>query len=137
MAGDQTKEILETLLDKITAIAATKTVVGEPVIVGNRVIVPVVKVSIGVGAGSGEGKNPKGSESSSSSGSGAGAGVSIMPIAFMVMDDKNVHLFGTKPNVLDNLTAKLPDLISSVLDKIPFKKEKSETSKKEEKSEEE
>lgn len=136
MASEQTKEILEALLDKITAIAATKTVVGEPVIVGNRVIVPVVKVAIGVGAGSGEGKNPKNTEGSSSSGAGAGAGISITPVAFMVMDEKNVHLFGTKPNVLDNLTAKLPDLISSVLDKIPMKKEKGDSSKKEEKSEE-
>lgn len=134
MANEQTKQILEALLDKITAIAATKTVVGEPVIVGNRVIVPVVKVTIGVGAGSGEGKQ-KEKEATSTSGSGAGAGLSITPVAFMVMDDKNVHLFGTKPNVLDNLTAKLPDIVSSVLDRFPSKKEKTE-SKKEDKSEE-
>ena len=128
--SENTKDILNALMDRITQIAATKTVVGDPVNVGDKIIVPVVKVMIGVGAGSGSGNgNQKGD------GSGGGAGLSISPVAFMVIDGHNIHLFGTKPSALDNLTAKLPDMLSSVLDKIPYGKRRKDDSKEEAKIE--
>ncbi len=117
MAGGTTKEILETLLDKLQNIAATKTVVGEPVMIGEKIIVPVVKVALGVGAGSGAG--PGKADGDGPGGSGGGAGLSVSPVAFIVIDGHNIHLFGTKPSVLDNLTAKLPDLVNSISDAIP------------------
>ena len=133
MAGEYTKEILEALLNKITVIAATKTVVGEPVTVGEKIIVPVVKVALGVGAGSG---TNSGKGESSSGGSGGGAGLSISPVAFIVIDGHNVHLFGTKPSVLDNLTAKLPDIVQTITNAIPkFRKGKSDEKEPEENNE--
>ncbi|MDK9699275.1 MAG: spore germination protein GerW family protein [bacterium] len=136
MAGEFTKDILDTLLSKLTSIAATKTVVGEPITIGERVILPVVKVSLGVGAGSGEGSGAKGEgKQGSGGGSGGGAGLSISPVAFIVLDGHNVHLFGTKPSALDNLTAKLPELVSTVLSTIKTSKKK-DTDSSEEKSEE-
>ncbi len=135
MAGESTKDILETLLDKLSGIAATKTVVGDPVTVGDKIIVPVVKVTLGVGAGSG-GANAKADNAGAAGGSGGGAGLAIAPVAFIVIDGHNIHLFGTKPSVLDNLTAKLPDMVNTVVNAIPKFKKATEGEPKEKKDEE-
>ena len=120
MQPENTKEILASLLDKLSVIATSKTVIGEPVTIGEKIILPVVKLSLGIGGGSGSGGCGKGDDKQGTgSGAGAGAGLSITPIAFIVVDGGNIHLFGTKPNVWDNLTAKLPDLVSSIISHLP------------------
>jgi len=49
-------EILKTVTEEITNMISTKTVIGEPITLEGKTIIPVTKVSFGFGSGGGEGK---------------------------------------------------------------------------------
>ena len=54
------EDLIKTLLQEFRQIVRTETVVGEPVVVGETVIVPVSKISFGFGAGGGKGDRSEG-----------------------------------------------------------------------------
>jgi len=72
-AGEEGRELVRVLREVLTPGA----VVGEPVSVEDKVVVPVVQVSIGVGSGGG---GP-----AEGGGGGAGCGGSITPVALVVL----------------------------------------------------
>ena len=77
--------MLKTALDEIERLLTTKTVVGEPIKIGENTIVPLVAVGFGFGGGGGAGEDPK-HAGSKGAGSGAGGGAGIRPIALVVVD---------------------------------------------------
>jgi len=52
-------EILKGVVGELREIAKSETVIGEPVTVGDRTVIPVVKISVGFGAGGGQGEDEK------------------------------------------------------------------------------
>ena len=50
------EDLVRTLMQEFRQIVKTETVVGEPVAVGETVLIPVSKISFGFGAGGGKGK---------------------------------------------------------------------------------
>lgn len=65
-------ELVRALGDRVQSSAKAETVFGEPVIVGERTVIPVARVDYGVGVG--------GSEDAAAHGLGGGAGLRAMPI---------------------------------------------------------
>ncbi len=89
---EQPDNMLKTALDEIERLLTTKTVVGEPIKIGDNTIVPLIAVGFGFGGGGGTGEDPKHS-GAKGGGSGAGGGVGIRPIALIVVDkDGNVRV---------------------------------------------
>ena len=89
---EQPENMLKTALDEIERLLTTKTVVGEPIKIGDNTIVPLVAVGFGFGGGGGVGEDPK-TAGSKGAGSGAGGGAGIRPIALIVVDkDGNVRV---------------------------------------------
>jgi uncharacterized spore protein YtfJ len=82
---EQPDNMLKTALDEIERLLTTKTVVGEPIKIGDNTIVPLIAVGFGFGGGGGTGEDPKHS-GAKGGGSGAGGGVGIRPIALIVVD---------------------------------------------------
>jgi uncharacterized spore protein YtfJ len=82
---EQPDNLLKTALDEIERLLTTKTVVGEPIKVGDNTIVPLMAVGFGFGGGAGSGEDPK-KAGAKGSGSGAGAGGGIRPIALIIVD---------------------------------------------------
>ena len=82
---EQPDNMLKTALDEIERLLTTRTVVGEPIKVGDNTIVPLVAIGFGFGGGGGTGENPK-TPGAKGTGSGAGAGGGIKPIALVVVD---------------------------------------------------
>ena len=82
---EQPENMLKTALDEIERLLTTRTVVGEPIKVGDNTIVPLVAIGFGFGGGGGTGENPK-APGAKGTGSGAGAGGGIKPIALVVVD---------------------------------------------------
>ena len=52
----QLKETLSSIIGELKAIASTKTVVGEPLTLDNKMVVPVSRIMVGFGVGGGEGE---------------------------------------------------------------------------------
>jgi uncharacterized spore protein YtfJ len=82
---EQPENMLKTALDEIERLLTTKTVVGEPMKIGDNTIVPLVAVGFGFGGGGGVGEDPK-TAGSKGAGSGAGGGAGIRPIALVIVD---------------------------------------------------
>jgi uncharacterized spore protein YtfJ len=89
---DQPDNLLKTALEEIERLLTTKTVVGDPIKIGENTIVPLVAVGFGFGGGGGSGEDPK-HAGAKGAGSGAGGGGGIRPIALVILDkDGNVRV---------------------------------------------
>ena len=124
------KESFDSLFTNLEKFIKTETVVGEPIVVGEVTLVPIISVMFGCGTGGGTGSDNKGM---TGNGSGGGGGARISPNAILVIKKDEVTMLPVKgKNNLDNLINMVPDIVS----KINIKKDK-EACDKEETQEEE
>ncbi len=100
---------LEVLFNKMEGFISSKTVVGEPINIGDVIIVPLVDISVGVGAGSYERKE-KNNENS-----GGGLGAKLTPSAMLVVQNGSVQLVDVKNQ---NSVNKLIDMVPGVVSKF-------------------
>ena len=130
MENNTMKESFDSLFTNLEKFIKTETVVGEPIVVGEVTLVPIISVMFGCGTGGGTGSDNKGM---TGNGSGGGGGARISPNAILVIKKDEVTMLPVKgKNNLDNLINMVPDIVS----KINIKKDK-ETCCQEEKQEEE
>ena len=123
-------EVLKTALEKISYIAKTETIFGEPIEAGSITLIPVSKVSIGFAAG---GAN---SETKTGAGAGTGGGVQITPVAFISISEGKIqiHKLDHTDPTFSKLVSMAPDIIKKIskfMDKNSKKPDKDTSSKKE------
>jgi len=117
--GNVVRENLEALFGKLEKFLKTETVVGQPIVIGETTIVPIVSITFGcaTGAGEGTGNDPK-SGSGSGAGSGLSSGAKITPTAVLVIQNNEVTLLPVKDKFgLENLLNKVPDLMEKMQNK--------------------
>ncbi len=76
-------------IGEIERLINTKTVVGEPITVDGRTLIPLV--SVGFGFGVGQGQDP-----SKGGGGGTGGGGGIKPVAVVIVDSSGVRVESVK-----------------------------------------
>ncbi|MCX6826810.1 MAG: GerW family sporulation protein, partial [candidate division Zixibacteria bacterium] len=93
-----------------------------PITLGNKTVIPLVKVSVGFGAGGGQmEKQIEGANF----GGGGGGGAKIEPAAFIVIDGDKISLLTAKAGKYDTLMETVPALIGKLIDmKTASSKEK-------------
>ena len=108
--------LVKTVLSELREITKTKTVVGDPLQLGETTIVPVSRISLGfaVGGGSKDSKNGQGE--------GTGGGATIEPVAFFVVRGEKVDLITIKKE--DVGLGKVIDLVPQIIEKVKNIKEK-------------
>ena len=102
---NEPENMLKTALDEIERLITTKTVVGEPIRIGDNTIVPLLAVGFGFGGGAGAGEDAK-AAGTKGAGSGAGGGAGIRPIALVVVDKEGqvrVEPVRARASVVDKL----------------------------------
>ncbi len=106
--------VVESLLQGMESVLSAKTVVGQPVQVGDVTILPLVDVSFGFAAGSGNHSDKN------SARNGGGLGGKMSPSAVLIIKDGATRLV----NVKDQSTmTKLLDMLPDLVDKFTGKKE--------------
>lgn len=110
MADNGFNNIVSTMMKGMEGFLSAKTVVGEPTIIGDTTIVPLVDVSFGVGAGA-----------SSETKGGGGLTGKMSPSAVLVIKNDTVRLVNVKNQ--DSLT-KILDMVPDLIDKFTGPKEK-------------
>ncbi|MBI3872827.1 MAG: sporulation protein [candidate division Zixibacteria bacterium] len=104
--------VLQAIVGELRAIARSETIVGAPVTVGERTVVPISKITVGFGAGGGEGSR---SDKSAGFGGGGGGGAVIDPTAFLVMDKDRVHLLTIRrQGAVDAILEAAPDILETI-----------------------
>ena len=147
--------LMSAAMNSIQDMIDVNTIIGDPIETSNNVvIIPISKVSFGFAAGGSEfseetideytrkDKDEEEIKYKLPFGGGAGAGVSINPIAFIIVQEKNVKLLPVShSSTIDRLLDYVPDLFEKIGKKINknniIKNEIDEIIKKEEKHEEE
>ena len=112
------QELASTIITQIKEIAASDTVIGKQVTMGNKSVVPVTRVTVGFGVGGGEGET---GEAKSGFGGGAGGGVRVEPMGFIIIEEDRVSFLPTGRSKYEGLIAAIPDLITRIQE---FKKDK-------------
>lgn len=110
--SNNTREIMEGIFRGMDVLIGSKTVVGEPIVVGETTLIPLMEVSMGMGAGAfAQDKSAKGKGDA-----GAGALSSkITPTAMLLLQNGKCKLINIKNQ--DTMT-KLLDMLPELVDKI-------------------
>lgn len=106
------KENLETIFSRLENMFRAKTVIGDPLTIGEVTLVPVVNVTFGIGAGGGEsaafGEQGGG-------GLGAGTGARMTPSAIVVINGNHVSLLPLAgKSSLGSIIEQVPELIGEL-----------------------
>lgn len=104
-------ENLETMLNKLENFVSSKTVVGEPMVMGNITIVPLVDISFGLGLGNTEKRVNKDGKNSG----GGGMGAKISPNSIMVINNGHVQLISVNDK---NSINKVIDMVPGIVNKL-------------------
>lgn len=104
-------ELLTSIISQLKEIAATESIVGKPVTFGDKLVVPVSRLSVGFGAGGGEDES-KGVNSRF--GGGGGGGAKVEPVGFIIYDGNNFSFLPTTKGKYDGIIEAIPDLISKI-----------------------
>ena len=110
MAENNFNSVMTSLLKGVDSVLSTKTVVGEPINVGDTILVPLVDVSFGLGAGAGN--------QDKKSNGGGGVGGKMSPSAILVIQNGKTKLVNIKQQ--DGLT-KVLDMVPDLVDKFTHK----------------
>ena len=107
MADYRVDEVVDKLIKGMGGFLSTKTVVGEPMQVGDTTLIPLVEVSFAMGAGTGaKEKNGNG---------GGGIGGKMTPSSVLVIKDGKTRLINIKNQ--DSMT-KILDMIPEVVNRF-------------------
>lgn len=103
---------IESIFSSLEKFIRTKTVVGEPIVVGDVTLIPIISVMFGCGAGGGNGTDNKGM---SGTGNGGGAGAKISPNGIVVIKNGEVSMLPVKSkNNLESLVAMVPEIVTKL-----------------------
>lgn len=123
-------EILKGVVGELKEMSKSESIVGDPITVGDKTVIPIVKLSVGFGAGGGQGEHEK---TGAGFGGGGGGGARIEPAAFIIMDAEGIRLLPAKKGSWEGLVESIPGLakkISSLKEKMKSSDDKDKTAKK-------
>ena len=121
---------IESIFSSLEKFIKTKTVVGEPIVVGDVTLIPIISVMFGCGAGGGNGTDNKGMNGT---GNGGGGGAKISPNGIVVIKNGEVSMLPvTRKNSLESLVSMVPEIVT----KLDLKKDDKEESKDSEEADE-
>ena len=132
---EELESLLKTCLVEMEKMLASKTVVGEPIVVEGNTIIPLVSIGFGFGGGGGTGKGQK--EKGEGIGAGTGGGGGIKPVGVIVVNKEGVRIEPIKGSAA-SVVERVADIVAKLIEKRGEKKEgekKGEEKKEEEKKE--
>lgn len=106
-------EIIKSVVGELKEIARSESIIGEPITVNGKTVIPVVKISIGFGVGGGQGEREKGSTAMHLG--GGGGGVSMEPSAFIIMDEDGISLLPAKRSSWEGVIESVPGIAKKIL----------------------
>lgn len=123
-------DLMAATIEKIKEAVDANTIVGEPILAGEILLIPVSKISFGFGTGGSE-FTGKGAQTPAVNpfGGGGGAGVKITPVCFLSVHGSSVRVLpvdATAETSLDRLVDLIPDIVNKISEMLEKKKEKNE-----------
>jgi uncharacterized spore protein YtfJ len=101
---EELNSIIRAITAEMQKSLAAKTVIGEPITVEGKTVVPLVSIGMGFGAGTGFGKDQ------STPGGGGGGGMGMKPVAVIIIDEHGVRVDSLRPSRL-SLVEELAEVV--------------------------
>ena len=109
------ENLVKTTLEEIEKVLTTRTVVGEPITIEDRTLIPLISVGFGFGAGGGSGK-AEAKQKGEGEGGGTGGGAWVKPVAIIIIDKEGVRI--------EPIRGGLSTAIEKIAEKVPRMMEK-------------
>ncbi|MBY6275869.1 GerW family sporulation protein [Symbiobacterium thermophilum] len=104
-------EMLNSVMATLEKHLHIKSIVGEPMTVGDVTLIPVMDLTFGFGAGGGEGRDEK----QGGSGVGGGGGARLAAKAVIVIKDGEVSVLPLgRGTAIDKIVEKIPGILEKV-----------------------
>jgi uncharacterized spore protein YtfJ len=113
------ENITRTTLQEIEKILNTRTIVGEPLVIDGRSIIPIISIAFGFGAGGGSGRG-EGQRKGEGEGGGTGGGAWIRPVAVVVSDKDSIRVepvIGGISGAIEKMGESFPKLMETLIEK--------------------
>jgi uncharacterized spore protein YtfJ len=104
-------EILQGVVGELREMAQSQSIVGDPITIGDKTVIPIVKIHVGFGAGGGQGEAAK---AGTGFGGGGGGGASIEPAAFIIIDKDGISLLPAKKGSWEGLIDSIPGIATKI-----------------------
>ncbi len=114
------EKMIQAALGQIQGVLDSKSVVGEPVTVGEYTIVPLISIGFGFGVGTGTGKSEDFIKGEGAGGASAGGG-GVKPVAVVVIGPQ-----GAKVEPLKGATASLLESLAANVEHTRLKRKSKE-----------
>jgi len=88
---DVVSNLVKTTMEEIEKLLTTKTIVGEPIVVDGKTIIPLVSIGFGFGAGGDSGKSSM-KQNQEGTGGGTAGGGGIRPVAVIISDQEGIKI---------------------------------------------
>lgn len=103
---------LDSIFTHLENMFKAKTVIGDPIVIGDITLVPVVNVTFGIGTGGGEGKDAK---DQGGGGVGAGTGARLIPAAVIVIKGDQVSMLPIAGrSSLESIVEMVPEVVGKL-----------------------
>jgi uncharacterized spore protein YtfJ len=116
---EDVENMVKTTISQIEKVLSSKTVVGEPITVGDTTLIPLLSVGFGFGAAGGAGTGDSKQPNEGVKGGTGGAG-GMRPIAIIIIDKDGVRIEPIKSSVaaaIEKLSEKVPGVVEKIADK--------------------
>ena len=119
------ERLIKTTMGEIEKLVNTKTLVGDPIVIGDNTLIPLISVGFGFGAGSNSGINTA-KDKGEMSGAGSAGGAGIKPVAVIIINKEGASVEPIMSGVsgaLEKLSETAPKAIEKIIDSRKDKKE--------------
>lgn len=119
---EEVESLLKTTTAELEKMLSSKSVVGDPIVIGDVTIIPLRSAGFTFGVGGGSGRTP---ESNKGEGVGAGTGgaAGMKPVAVLIIDKSGVRLEPIKGSL-----AQMAETMAGAVEKIPGMRKSKESS---------
>ncbi len=115
---EEVANLVKTALEEIEKVLSTKTVVGEPITIEDKTLIPLVCIGFGFGAGGGSGKG-EAKQKGEGTGGGAGGGAFIKPVAVVIIDKEGVRIESIKGGIataIEKISGTIPQMMEKCME---------------------
>ena len=110
--------LAKTTLEEIEKVLTTRTVVGEPITIEGRTLIPLISIGFGFGAGGGSGKG-EAKQKGEGTGGGTGGGAWVRPKALVIIDKDGVRIEPVRGGLsatIEKMGETIPQLIERCME---------------------
>jgi len=113
------ENLTKTTLEEIEKVLTTRTIVGEPITIEDKTLIPLISVGFGFGAGGASGKG-EAKQKGEGAGGGTGGGAWIRPVAVIIIDKEGVRIEpirGGLSTTIQSIGEAVPKMVEKLAEK--------------------